>query len=260
MRSFIMTRCKNLRFLGTFVVVPVGLGLLAVSLMNRTRPVEANEIMLDSPPAAPIDGERAYKYLKQICEIGPRTAGSAANTRQREMVKDHFKKMGAAVHEQPFRAVHPQTGEQLVMVNLVAAWHPERLERVVIAAHYDTRPHPDQETTPERRALPFLGANDCASGVALLMEMAHHLNDLETQWGVDLVLFDGEELVYGNDPRERQGEYFLGSMEFARIYREQVELRRTRMRYSAGIVLDMIGGRNLRLNQEPNSREALPSW
>ena len=93
---------------------------------------------------------------------------------------------------------------------------------MVIGAHYDTRPHPDEEHDPARQQLPFLGANDGASGVALLMEIAHHLTDLTDPWGVDLVLFDGEELVYGRHP-ETQGEYFLGSKEFARAYVEDVD-------------------------------------
>ena len=73
----------------------------------------------------------------------------------------------------------------------------------MIGAHYDTRPLPDQESDPDRHNLPFVGANDGASGVALLMEIANHLARPRHPWGVDLVLFDGEELVYGNDPRRR---------------------------------------------------------
>jgi hypothetical protein len=88
------------------------------------------------------------------------------------------------------------------------------------------------------------------------MELAHHLPTLETPWGVDLVLFDGEELVFGNEPRV--GEYFLGSTEFARIYLNQVNQRRSKMRYKAGIVLDMVGGRDLQIKQEPNSLMAAP--
>jgi Zn-dependent M28 family amino/carboxypeptidase len=126
----------------------------------------------------------------------------------------------------------------------------------VIGAHYDTRPHADQEVDPIRQNLPFVGANDGASGVALLMEIANHLTDLDTTWGVDLVLFDGEELVFGNNPRI--GEYFLGSEEFARVYSRQVSRRQMKWRYSAGMVLDMVGGRNLRIKQEPNSVEAAP--
>ena len=69
-----------------------------IGLPPRARTVEADDPMPVKPPQ--IDGKRAYKYLEQICKIGPRTAGSAANTRQREMVAEHFKKMGAKVTEQ----------------------------------------------------------------------------------------------------------------------------------------------------------------
>ncbi len=101
------------------------------------------------------------------------------------------------------------------MANLIGSWHPERKDRVVIGVHYDTRPFPDEEPNPTLRTTPFIGANDGASGVALLMEIAHHLNTLSTPWGIDLVLFDGEELVYGRD-----GEYFLGSRS-SRVYVER---------------------------------------
>jgi hypothetical protein len=218
------------------------------------RSSEVNAAMVASP--APIDGQRAFGYLKQICDLGPRIAGTEANTQQRKRVAEHFTKMGAKVREQPFRAEHPLTGRRVEMANLIGSWHPDRLERVVIGAHYDTRPHPDQEDDPERRKLPFLGANDCASGVALLMEIAHHLNKLETPWGVDLVLFDGEELVYGDNPR--RGEYFLGSWQFARSYGAQVDRGRTKMRYRAGLVLDMVGGKNLQIGREPNSLDFAP--
>jgi Zn-dependent M28 family amino/carboxypeptidase len=210
--------------------------------------------MVASP--APIDGRRAYGYLKQICDLGPRIAGSEANARQRKLVAELFTKMGAKVREQPFRVDHPLTGRPVEMANLIGSWQPDRLQRVVIGAHYDTRPHPDQEDDLERRKLPFLGANDGGSGVALLMEIANHLEKMNTPWGVDLVLFDGEELVYGDNPR--RGEYFLGSWQFGRAYAAQVERGRTKMRYRAGLVLDMVGGRNLQIKREPNSLNFAP--
>ncbi len=237
----------------------VGLGLapiLAAVLISliwpavqRFRSSEANAAML--APPAPIDGKRAFGYLKKICDLGPRMAGTEANTRQRQMVAEHFKKMGAEIREQPFRTVHPLTGQRVEMVNLIGSWHPERHERVVIGAHYDTRPHPDQEDDPEKVDRPFLGANDCASGVALMMEMAHHLDKLETPWGVNLVLFDGEELVYGDRPR--RGEYFLGSKMFARAYKKQAGRLGNKTKYEAGLVLDMIGGRDVQIKREPYS-------
>src|SRR4029077_16204510 len=99
--------------------------------------------------------------------------------------------------------------------------------RGVIGPHYDTRPFPDEERDPARRKLPFLGANDGASGVALLMEIAHHLEALPPPRGVDLVLFDGEELVYGGG-QNQDGEYFLGSKAFAKQYADGVDARRTK--------------------------------
>ena len=246
-----------LLLLSLAVIFHGGAGMTWPAFFASSHVMEASAAMFDSPPQ--IDGKRAYGYLKKICEIGPRTAGSEANARQLKLVKEHFTKLGADVREQPFVIQHPQTGANLTLVNLIGSWHPERNERVVIGAHYDTRPHPDEEVDPNRHAMPFLGANDGASGVALEMEIAHHLNNLDTRLGVDLVLFDGEELVFGNERNTRVGEYFHGSIEFARRYAEQRNAGRNNGKhYAAGIVLDMVGGRNLQLPQDPYSLEHAP--
>jgi Zn-dependent M28 family amino/carboxypeptidase len=244
---------------GYWLVIPVAAVLVSLAIFALVRWIsssEANAAMAAAPAA--IDGARAFGYLEKICELGPRVAGSEANTRQRQMVAAHFKATGSTVREQPFAAGHPLTGERVAMVNLIGSWHPERKERVVIGAHYDTRPHPDEETDPARLQLPFVGANDGASGVALLMEIANHLKEMNSPWGVDLVIFDGEELVYGRHP-ETRGEYFLGSKEFARAYVEDVEARQSKNRYVAGMVLDMVGSSKLQINQEPNSLSWAPN-
>ena len=220
-------------------------------MIQRLRSREANAAMLATP--APIDGARAYNYLKEICELGSRPAGSEANARERAVLTKHFQAKGAKVVEQPFTATDPRSGARVSMANLVASWHPERKDRVLLGVHYDTRPFPDEERDPAKRSIPFIGANDPASGMALLMEIANHMEKLVTPWGVDLVLFDGEELVYG-----REGEYFLGSKEFARVYQVGMESRTLPYRYAAGIVLDLIGGRNLKLPQEENSVNLAP--
>ncbi len=258
MRRFRLWPGWQLKLLAPLVIMPLAAifawSLGAIGFFGSAPVLEANAAMFGPP--AKIDGKRAFAYLEKICEIGPRTAGSAANKRQLEMVEAHFKAMGAEVHRQPFGINHPLTGRRLTLTNLKGSWHPERAERVVIGAHYDTRPHPDQEVDPQRHAMPFIGANDGASGVALLMEFAHHLNNLNTKFGVDLVLFDGEELVYGNDPDTRQGEYFLGSKEFAApVCRAVARGAKNGQRYAAGIVLDMVGGRDLRLPRDPYSDE-----
>ena len=76
---------------------------------------------------------------------------------------------------------------------------------------------------------------------------------LDREYRVDLALFDGEELVYGQD-----GEYFLGSKEFARLYAQEADSGRSKTRYDAALLLDMVGGRNLRINQEPYSLNFAP--
>jgi hypothetical protein len=230
-------------------------GALALSMMVFF--LVRRKSNMDAPPAkldpAPVDGERAYAYLKAICALGPRPAGSAANTKQRAYVAAHFKAQGATVREQPFAGRDPLSGARVNMANLIGSWFPERANRVVIAAHYDTRPFPDQEQDPAARQQPFLGANDGGSGVALLMEIAHHLKDSPTPWGVDLVLFDGEELVY-----DHTGEYFLGSKVFSRAYASARRSGKSKTRYVAGVLLDMVGGKTLDLKQEPHSRDFAP--
>ncbi len=236
----------------SIALVALGVGFVVLS---PSRDNEANAAAADV--SVPVDGARAYKYLKQLCDLGPRPAGSAANTRQRELVSKHFTANGAKVEEQPFSGRDPKTGAEVAMVNLIGKWNPSRRDRVVIGAHYDTRPFPDEEKIDSRRGLPFLGANDGASGVALLMEIAHHLDKLPTPWGVDLVIFDGEELVYGGG-QNQNGEYFLGSKAFARTYALGVENRRIPYRYVAGLVLDMVGDSDLRIDQERNSVDLAP--
>ncbi|MFO0968336.1 MAG: M28 family peptidase [Gemmataceae bacterium] len=81
------------------------------------------------------------------------------------------------------------------MTNIIVSFRSEKKRRVILCSHYDTRPIADQEPNP-RDWRPFLSANDGGSGVAFLMEMAHHLKDLKTSVGVDLVFFDGEEYIF----------------------------------------------------------------
>lgn len=228
---------------------------IALVVMSPSGENEANAAVADV--SAPVDGARAYKYLKQLCDLGSRPAGSEANTRQREIVSKHFAANGGKVRSQNFKGNDPKSGAEVAMVNLIGSWYPDRKDRVVIGAHYDTRPFPDEEKVEARRSLPFIGANDGASGVAVLMEIAHHLEKLPTSWGVDLVIFDGEELVYGGG-QNQNGEYFLGSKAFSQAYSEGVDSRRISYRYIAGLVLDMVGDSNLTIDKERNSMELAP--
>lgn len=197
----------------------------------------------------PLDADRCFKYLQQICEIGNRMSGSVGMEKQQKLITEHFAKFKCDVRLQPFDAPDPMNGRPVRMNNIIISWHPEAKERVLICAHYDTRPFPDEEKTPTGKRGLFVGANDGASGAALFMEMAHHMQGLKPTYGVDFVLFDGEELVYG-----QQGRYFLGSEYFARHYRDEPPA----YQYRYGLLIDMIADKQLAIYYEKNSLDYAP--
>jgi len=190
----------------------------------------------------PFNGSRAYEYLKQICALGRRPSGSPGMEAQQKLLQEHFSKLGGEVQLQPFRVRHPVDGSPVSMANLIVRWHPERQSRILLCAHYDTLPFPMLD--PQNPRGMFVGANDGASGVAVLMELAHDMPALQTEYGVDFVLFDGEEFIFNSRHR-----YFLGSEYFARRYVED----RPPYRYRWGVLLDMVGDRDLQIYQERNS-------
>jgi hypothetical protein len=163
--------------------------------------------------------------------------------RQQQMLIDFFTAQGAAVTMQTFEIRHPEDGSPVPMANLIASWYPERPKRYLLCAHYDTRPYPDSD--PKNKRGRFVGANDGASGTAGLMELSHQMNDLPDDVGVDMVLFDGEEFIW----QQGRDEYFLGSKFFAEKYRASPPA----VPYRAGILLDMIGDRELKIYYERNS-------
>lgn len=189
-------------------------------------------------------GDAAFAHLEAICKLGPRPSGSEAMRRQRELVTAHFRAAGATVAGQAFRIRDRRTGEPVHIENLLVTWHPDRAERILIGAHYDTRPFPDRDPVDPRGV--FVGANDGASGVALLMELGHSMESVSGP-GVDFVLFDAEEYVVG--PRDP---YFLGSTYFARQY---AAARRAGAgpTYRAGVIVDMVADRDLAIWQEQKS-------
>ncbi|MEX0670458.1 MAG: M28 family peptidase [Pirellulales bacterium] len=191
-------------------------------------------------------GARAFAHLEAICELGPRPTGSAAMDRQRVLLADHFRKAGATVAGQAFQIRDRRTGKPVHVENLIVTWHPDRVDRVLIGAHYDTRPFPDRDPVdPQGR---FIGANDGASGVALLMELAAAMPTLPGPVGVDFVLFDAEEYVFA--PRDP---YCLGSNFFARQYVADRRAGRLKHAYRCGVIVDMVADRDLEIWQEQHS-------
>ncbi len=215
-----------------------------VALTVTGDPPPRDQFAGDRPEPAPFDADRAMGYLKELCKIGPRVSGSDGMKKQQELLEKHFTKLGGRVVWQKFTAKQVSQRQPVPMTNLVVRWHPDRERRVILCAHYDTRPLADAEPDPRKWREPFLSANDGGSGVALLMEFAHHLAGVKTKVGVDLVFFDGEEFVFN-----RNDEYFFGSKHFAADYRRS----RPKFAYAAAVLLDMVGGKGATFPIEANS-------
>ncbi len=223
------------------VAVSIVAGVIAFIVMHGRDQQSASQSLFVVPE--PYDAVRAERYLRTICDFGPRPSGSMAMQKQQKWLTEFFTESGATVELQSFQARHPETGAMVELNNLIARWYPDRPKRFLLCAHYDTRPFPDRDSeNPTGR---FVGANDGASGVAALMEFANHQARLPKDVGFDIVLFDGEELVY----RERRDSYFLGSTHFAESYKASPP----KIKYQAGILLDMIGDRELKIYYERNS-------
>lgn len=196
------------------------------------------------PPPEP-DAARVFAHLVAQVECGPRTPSSAGAECCRRYVMAHLRQYTPRVGTQRFSLQDPYGPDSLHCTNVVANFYPDRAYRVLLAAHYDTRPWADRDTGLARER-PVPGANDGASGVAVLLEIGQLLAGWDPGIGIDLVFFDGED--YG-----KEGEldyYCMGSKYFVRTmgaYRPR-----------AMILLDMIGDRDLRIPVEGNSQRGAP--
>lgn len=189
------------------------------------------------------DAENAFKLLEKQVAFGPRNPGSEGHAKCAEWLFEQLESAADYTYKQPFTHHDPRQDTTINMVNIGASFNIKAKKRVLLCAHWDTRPMADKEQGAER-SKPILGANDGASGVAVLLEIARVLQKNKPEIGVDIVLFDGED--YG--PEGNLDEYFLGSKYFAKN-------KMAGYKPAYGILLDMVGDANLELPMEYNSMQ-----
>jgi len=192
------------------------------------------------------DQDRAWQFLLKQVSFGPRVPGTKAHKDCRDWIASEMKKVADDVQFQEFTHTWSQRGEVKTMWNIVATQNWEKAKtRVVLLAHWDSRPFADQEYEVAKARKPIDGANDGASGVAVLIEAARVLKfTKDKDLGIMYLFTDGEDLGPGLN------EMFLGAEHFAK------NLVPPKPDY--GILLDMIGDKDLRIPMEPNSKEAAP--
>ncbi len=192
-------------------------------------------------------GEPSWRYLVAQCDFGPRPPNTAAHDSTVMYIARHLERRGARVSLQRFKRSDPYADRTLNLTNVIGSFAPDEKKRVLVAAHFDTRPWADQEKEDSLHAVPIMGANDGASGVAVLLELADLMSSsLPRGIGVDLVFFDGED--YG---KEGDLEYYLlGSKHFAANLAGYHPV--------CGVLLDMVGAADARILQEGNSLAGAP--
>jgi len=216
----------------------------------------------DNPPkvvAVPdFNADSAYLFVKKQVDFGPRVPNSVAHRNAGDYFISTFKNYGALVTVQEFSAT-TYDNQKLNLRNIIASFYPEKNKRILLAAHWDTRPFADKDL--EKPNAPFDGANDGASGVGVLLEIARVIKlDTTLRVGVDIILFDGEDWGEKNGeqnthrlPNGLQEWWCLGSQHWSK--------NKHKPNYSAyyGILLDMVGGKNAQFAREGYSMEYAPS-
>lgn len=200
----------------------------------------------DAKPVPKFDRDSAYAYVEKQVSFGPRVVNSDAHSNAKEWFVNKFKSFGAEVIEQDFEA-KAFDGTNLSATNIIARYSPELQDRILLAAHWDTRPWADSPLEEDPNAV-VNGADDGGSGVGVLLEVARQLGMSTPDIGVDIILFDAED--YGRSKGGGSNSYALG----AQYYSKNIIQPKPRF----GILLDMVGARDARFAVEGYSQQYAP--
>ena len=228
------------RLQNSFAAAAVCSILVFVSCNNETKPPAETPKVAEVPklPVPEFNADSAYACVKAQVDFGPRIPGTKAHANCAAYLASKLKSYGLTVTVQN-GTVKTFDGKQFILKNIIAAYKPDLGSRVLLTAHWDTRPWADLDSVKKDK--PFDGANDGGSGVAVLTELARQLNISKIEKGVDIIFFDIED--YGqqsSDTRFPQQEdtWCLGSQYWAKNPHKPGYFA------NYGILLDMVGGKN----------------
>jgi len=200
------------------------------------------------------NGDRAFDYLVSQTEFGPRNPGSTGHQQGLDYIVGELNKFAPVngVKIQPFSFYDTIGDSTYTLTNIIASFNlnPKDDHRILLAAHWDTRPFADKDPDTEKQPQPIIGANDGASGVAVLLEIANILSMNMPEIGVDLVFFDGED--FGRSEVNGLDDYFLGSKYFTDTKGDY--------RPEFAILVDMVGSKNAKFYMEGYSLDYASSF
>ncbi len=200
------------------------------------------------------NADSAYSFVEKQLAFGPRVPGTTAHQACGDYLAAKLTEFGAQVTEQKADITH-YDGKNLTLRNIIGSYYPEKEKRILLFAHWDTRPFADEESDTGRQQQPIAGADDGASGVGTLLEIARNLQQYPVEVGVDIIFFDLEDWGQPSfDTDWVQGEWWcLGS----RYWSEQPHVENYKADY--GILLDMVGAANTTFLKEGYSMKYAPN-
>lgn len=221
--------------------------------LNKAEVSETEEIEKVQPVGPDFNADSAYIYLQEQCDFGPRTMNSTAHDKCEKWIIQKFEQYGCKVTTQK-ATLNGYDGTPLRSTNIMASYNPEATTRIMFCAHWDCRPWADNDPDSTNWHKPIIAANDGASGVGVMIELARILKGSGLELGVDFICFDAED--YGT-PQWFEGEdpgdtWALGAQYFANNLPEGYAPR-------YGILLDMVGGVGAKFYREGMSMQYAPA-
>lgn len=210
---------------------------------EQTQPEDTSAV-----EAAPFDADSAYAYIERQVAFGPRVPGTEAHRRAGEWLISELNRHGAEVIEQR-ATLTAFDGTRLPALNILGRINPDATDRTLLLAHWDCRPWADQDPDESKRTLPVDGANDGASGVGVILEIARQLKLSGSPKGVDILFVDAEDWGAEND----EDSWALGT----RYFVENPPVKDFSPREA--ILLDMVGGRDAVFPREYFSQQNAPA-
>lgn len=206
-------------------------------------------------PIPQFNADSAYQYIQSQADFGPRVPNTKAHQACGAYLAAKLEQFGAKVYNQQVDLM-AYDNTILKARNIIGAYNPESKKRVLLCAHWDSRPYADQDSDKKNHRTPILGVNDGASGVGILLEVARQLQQQAPAIGIDIIFFDAED--YGT-PYFHRGTYrgdtwCLGSQYWGRV--PHVDGYNARF----GILLDMVGGKGASFYQEIFSKRTADKY
>lgn len=219
---------------------------------------EIDEVEKADPVGPVFNADSAYAFTKAQCDFGPRNMNSRGHDLCGEWIVNKFREYGCKVTTQRANLTG-YDGTTLRSCNIMASINPEATTRILLCAHWDSRPWADNDPDQSNWKKPIIAANDAASGIAVMLELARIINNgkaekaLRPQLGVDFVCFDAED--WGTpqwaDVPDDADSWALGAQYWSKNLPQGYEAR-------YGILLDMVGGVGAQFFQEGISLQYAP--